>query len=103
MQERASRYAASAGSEEIELIVASKENDENRSNSDDNYSPPRNRRTTMEKTRECLSNESSRQYLGNNSYTNNKQTTGNTEQNSILFEELIISIWSQLIDEKYNE
>ena len=47
MKERSSRYATSAGSEEIEVMPERHENDENRNLSDDDdYSPPSSFRPT---------------------------------------------------------
>lgn len=48
MKEKASRYASSAGSEEIELMPESKENCSNRSDEDDDYSLPRTARKSIE-------------------------------------------------------
>ncbi|CAF5178310.1 unnamed protein product, partial [Rotaria magnacalcarata] len=48
LKERASRYAASAGSEEIELLPDDQENDENQVSSDDEFSPSSMHRITKE-------------------------------------------------------
>jgi hypothetical protein len=48
MQERASRYAASAGSEEIGIVADDQEDEENQENFDDAYSPLSMNRVTKE-------------------------------------------------------
>lgn len=52
MKEKASRFATSAGSEEITLMPESKENEQNRSDDDEDYSPPRPSRKNIEVGRE---------------------------------------------------
>ena len=58
MQERSSRYAASAGSEEIEVMPERQENDENRNPSDDDdYSPPSSSRPTASGQKRSIVND----------------------------------------------
>jgi len=80
MKERASRYAVSAGSEEVELVPDEKENDENQddnnNNDDDDYSPPSmRRRTTNEiKKRGMTSEQQSKSQIEISSSNINDQT-----------------------------
>ncbi|CAF5075511.1 unnamed protein product, partial [Rotaria sp. Silwood1] len=61
MKERASRYAASAGSEEVELVPDVQEDNENQgiNKDDDDYSPPSMRRTTKEIKKRVMTSEQS--------------------------------------------
>ena len=78
MKEKASRYAASAGSEEIELMPEPKESSENRSDDDDAYSPPRPRRQSgeREKGQTPLSDTSYQRHADENPTLINGRSTG---------------------------
>lgn len=75
LKERASRFAASAGSEEIELVPDEKENDENK-NCDDDYSPPITHRMSNESKKRIMSSERPKSQIEmTQSNTSNKTTT----------------------------
>ncbi|CAF5174015.1 unnamed protein product, partial [Rotaria magnacalcarata] len=73
--ERASRYAASAGSEEIELLPDDQENDENQVSSDDEFSPSSMRRITKEIKKRVMASEQLQSPIELNSPNFDNQTT----------------------------
>ena len=86
MKEKASRFAASAGSEEIELIPDPKDINRNRSDAEDDYSPPRSHRKTLgsEKEQNMSFDDSYQLNSDEKSRLNNGNQAGNG--NSILHE-----------------
>ena len=60
MKERASRFAASAGSEDINLVPDEEENDENESDDDDEFSLNFMRRSTKPIKKPITTNEQSK-------------------------------------------
>lgn len=60
MKERASRFAASAGSEEVELVPDEQENDENQDDDDDEYLLSSMHRTTKGIKKPVVTSEQSK-------------------------------------------
>ena len=65
MKEKASRYATSAGSEEVELIPDKQENDENQNsnNDDDDYSPTPVCRTLKEIKKQVMTSQQPKSHI----------------------------------------
>ena len=72
MKERSSRYATSAGSEEIEVVPERQDNDENCGPSDDDYSSPSGSRTSANNKKRSTAYGSFDGETDNNSPFNNQ-------------------------------
>ena len=82
MKERSSRYAVTAGSEEIEVVPEGKEIDENRIPSDDDYSPPFSSRSTVNNKKRCVTNNCFEEDVDDNSPSNNRPMLSTSVQDS---------------------
>ncbi|CAF1397047.1 unnamed protein product [Adineta steineri] len=75
LKERASRYAASAGSEEVDLVPDEQENNENQNDSDDRYSPSVMYQTSKENRKQVTASEQTKSQIEINSSKVYDQTT----------------------------
>lgn len=82
MKERASRYAVSAGSEEVELVPDEEENNENQDTDEDEYSPSIVHRMSSESVKRVTTSERSKPQIDTVS-TNVIDQTTTTSSNSI--------------------